>query len=156
MARIAPIKTAAQATANYKQNGGSANAANNWATNLSSDLPAVFAAAAAAVGTWQQNVSTAEAATAFTTGLQRASNNTAATVAKINGPAKTTFQTQVQAAGSPGGNYSTFSTNWQPAVATEVANLNRTNPRGTTADNIARAVAMMNWAAAQKGKFKVK
>ena len=69
MARVAPMKTPAQAAANFAANGGAPSAATNWATNLSSNLPAVFAAAAAAVGLWQANVSTAEAATAYKSGL---------------------------------------------------------------------------------------
>jgi hypothetical protein len=154
MARIAPLKTPAQAAANYARNGGSPTAAALWATNLSADLPAVFAAAKAAGPTWQQNVNTPQALLNYGNGLTRASNNTAPIIAKINGPSKNTFQQQVTAAGGPGGKYTGFAGAWMPAVSTQVANLDRTNPRGPSGTNQARMDAQYNWAVSQHGKFK--
>jgi hypothetical protein len=154
MARIAPVKTPAHAAANYVANGGAPAAANNWATNLALDLPAVFAAAAKQVGFWSSQVSTVEAQNNYVNGLNKAAANTAPIIAKINGPAKGTYTAQVRAAGGPGGRYLAFANQWMPAVATERANLDRTNPRGDRAANRARQAVYDTWVDTQAGKFR--
>lgn len=154
MARIAPMKTPAQASTNYANNGGSAQAATNWATNLSADLPAVFAAASAKVGFWSSQVSTVQAQNNYVSGLNKASANTAPIIAKIQGPSKSTFSAQVRAAGGPGGRYTAFAAAFLPAVSTEIANLNRTNPRGDKTANRARLNAYLDWLDSQAGKFR--
>lgn len=156
MARVVPIKSAAVASANYGTNGGSTTAQTNWATNFSSDIPAILSAAAAAVSTWQQNVATQQAATNFVNGLNTAKNNAGAIATKVNGVGKASYTAGVKAAAAAGGNYATFSANYQPAVAQEVATLNATNPRGDAAANQARMIAYNTWATAQHGKFRVK
>lgn len=148
------MKTAAQAALNYKNNGGSANTANLWASNLVPALPKAFANAAKQVSYWQSQVGSPQAATNYVDGLNTAAQNTAPIAAKINGPAKTTYSTQVSAAGSPGGNYSNFSAEFLPAVSAEIQTLNATNPRGTKADNRARLNAYLDWLDTQAGKFK--
>lgn len=149
-----PIKTAVAATAKYGTNGGSATAAADWAAGWSVDPAAIFAAAAAAVDTWQANVSTPLAAANFKAGLAKADPQAA--INKVNGPSKATFSAGVKAAAAPGGNYSTFSTAWQGALSTELATLNRTNPRGDRTTNRARQAAYDAWVDQQAGKFRVK
>jgi hypothetical protein len=154
MAKI--IKTAATATANYGTNGGAAIAANNWATNYSADIPAILAAAVAAVPLWQTNVALPQSAINMTNGLNRAKLNAGAIATKVNSVGKASFSAGVKAASLPGGDYSTFSAAWQPAVAQEVAQLNISNPRGTRLDNRARQAAYDAWVDTQAGKFRVK
>jgi len=154
MARIAPIKTPQQAAANYGTNGGAASAANNWATNFTTDIPAILSAAAAAVSFWQSQVSTQQAATNFTNGLNAAKNNVTAIAAKVNSVGKASFSAGVKAAAT--GNYMTFASSFMPAVANEVSLLDRTNPRGDRAANRARQAAYDAWIDSQTGKFRVK
>ena len=154
MARTKPIKTAAQAAANYGTNGGAAAAAALWANNLLIDFPGVLDAAAASGTFWQSQVSTAQALSNFKTGLGRAKNNMAVISGKINGVAKNSFSAGVKAAAS--GNYLEFAGAWMPAVAQEVLQLDRTNPRGDRATNRARQAAYDQWIDSQAGKFRVK
>jgi hypothetical protein len=154
MARIAPIKTAAQAAASYGTNGGGATAAQNWANGFTADIPAILSAAAAAVGRWQEAVVSDQAAQNFTSGLNRAKNNAGAIAAKVNGVGKASFSAGVKAASQ--GNYLAFSQAFQNAVATEVSQLDRTNPRGDRATNRARQAAYDAWIDSQAGKFRVK
>ena len=156
MARIAPIKTAAQAAANYGTNGGAPAAANNWATNFTADIPAILSAAAAAVGTWQTNVALPQSAINFTNGLNAAKQNAAAIATKVNSVGKASFTAGVKAAAAPTGDYSLFSNKWMPAVAQEVATLNLTNPRGDRAANRARQAAYDAWIDTQAGNYRVK
>jgi len=152
--KLRPPKTAAQAAAAYGTNGGSPNAANAWAANLSINFAQVLQRAAAAVGTWQQNVSTAEAAAMFTGGLNRAAQNVSVAVAKINGPSKATFSAQVKVAST--GNYQAFATKFVPAVDAEAASLAAQYPGTDSASGTARMLAMNAWLIAQKGNFRTK
>ncbi len=154
MPRIAPVKTAAQAAAAYGANGGSSTAAANWANNFSADIPAILSAAAAAVGSWQDAVSTDQAAQNFTAGLNKAKGNAAAIAQKVQGVGKNSFSAGVKAAST--GNYAQFAAAWQGAVTTQVAQLDRTNPRGDRSANRARQAAYDAWVDSQAGKFRVK
>jgi len=156
MARIAPIKSATTAAGNYGTNGGSVAAQSNWAANFSADIPAILSAAAAAVGTWQTNVSLPQSATNFVNGLNAAKQSAPAIATKVNTVGKASFTAGVKAAALPTGNYSAFSAKFQPSVAAEVQQLNMTNPRGDAAANTARMVAYNAWALMQKGNFRVK
>lgn len=156
MARTVPIKSATVAAGNYGTNGGSAQAQQNWATGYTTDIPAILSAAAAAVTTWQENVSTAESAANFVNGLNAAKANAGAIATKVNGVGKASYTAGVKAAAAPGGNYAAFSAKYQPAVAQEVATLNATNPRGDAAQNTQRMLAYNQWAISQKGQFRVK
>jgi hypothetical protein len=148
------MKTPAQAAADYAAAAGSASAANLWATNLSADLPQVFANAVSAAALWQQEVSGAAALANYKGGLQKAASNVQPIIAKIQGPAKATYSAQVRVAGAPGGNYAAFSAQFMPAVGTEVATLNRTNPRGDFDQNLTRQNTYLIWLHGQKGQFK--
>jgi hypothetical protein len=152
--KLGAPKTAAQAAANYGTNGGSAAAANAWAQNLGTNFAAVLAKAAAAVGTWQANVSTLEAASNFQGGLQRAAQNVSVAVAKINGPSKATFSAQVKVAST--GNYQTFATKFIPAVDAQAQAIASQNPGTDSASGTARMLAMNAWLISQKGNFRVK
>jgi hypothetical protein len=152
--KLAPPKTPAQAASNYGTNGGSVQAANNWAANLSSNFAAVLSAAAAAVGTWQANVSTQQAAADYQSGLNRAKNNIPTITTKINGPSKATFTAQVKAAAT--GNYQTFANKFVPAVDAQAAAIASQYPGTDPASGTQRMVAMNAWLISQKGQFKVK
>ena len=152
--KMSPPKTPAQAAAAYGTNGGSPTAANAWAANLSVNFAQVLAKAAQAVGTWQANVSTSEAAANFTGGLNRAAQNVSVAVAKINGPSKATFSAQVKVAST--GNYQTFATKFIPAVDAQAASIAAQNPGTDPASGTARMIAMNAWLIAQRGQFRVK
>lgn len=154
MARVAPVKTAAQAAAKYGANGSSGSAATEWASGYTADIPGILDAAARSVSYWQSQVSTALAASNFTTGLGRAKNNVAAIAAKVNGVGKASFSAGIRAASQ--GAYLAFSQLWQGAVASEVATLDRTNPRGDRAANRMRQAVYDAWVDTQEGKFRVK
>lgn len=144
------MKTPAQAAANYGTNGGSASSAALWAADWSAAIPTMKARAVAQVGFWQSQVSSPAAATAFSDGVN-GFDATAAT-AKANGAGKSSFQAGVQTAAK--GKYLSFAGEFLPAVATIVATLNRTNPRGTKADNRNRLNAYLDALEAQAGNFK--
>jgi len=154
MSRMAPAKTAAQAAALYGVNGSSVNTANLWAANLSSNFAAILQKAAAAVGTWQAAVSTAEAAAMFTGGLNRAAQNVAVAVAKINGPSKNTFAAQIKVAST--GNYQTFATSFVPAVDAMAAQIAMQYPGTDPASGTQRMLAMNAWLISKRGAFRVK
>lgn len=156
MARISPVKSSQVAAANFAKNGGAPDAANNWATNFTADIPSILAAAAEAVGRWQDAVSTDQARSNFVSGLNRAKSNVAAIATKVMGVGKSSFSAGIKAAGAPNGNYSLFSAKWQPAVAAQVQTLNMTNPRGTRADNRSRQAAYDAWVDTQANNFRVK
>ena len=150
------MKTAAQAVANYGTNGGSANAANQWAADFSANITAILTAAKNAVGTWQAAVADPQSATNFQNGLNRALANTGPIVTKVNGVGKASFTAGVKAAAAPGGDYATFAPAWMTAVGQEVSQLNISNPRGDRAANRARQAAYDQWVDTQTGKFRVK
>ena len=152
--KMSPPKTPAQAAAAYGTNGSAPAAANLWAANLSINFAQVLSKAAAAVGTWQANVSTSEAANNFTGGLNRAAQNVSVAVAKINGPSKATFSAQVKVAST--GNYNTFATKFIPAVDAEAASLMSQYPGTDPASGTQRMIAMNAWLIAQRGQFRVK
>lgn len=156
MAKIAPVKTPSTATANYGTNGGSPNAAQNWSTNFSADIPAILSAAAASVGNWQAAVSTAMAASNFVAGLNKAKSNVAAIQTKVQTVSKASYTAGVKAAAGPNGNYAQFSGKYQPAVQAQVQQLNATNPRGPKGTNQGRMIAFNDWITAQHGAFRVK
>lgn len=154
MARVAPIKTGQQAAAAYGTKGGAAAAAQAWAAGYTADVGAILSAAAAASQAWVDGVTAPQATLNFKAGLARAQNNIPAITAKVNGVGMASFAAGVKAAAM--GNYLAFANNWQTAVATEVANLDRTNPRGDTATNRARQAVYDQWVDSQAGKFRVK
>lgn len=154
MARVRPIKSPATAAERYGLNGSSANATADWAKNFSADIPAILDAAAKAIPRWQEAVSTVEAAHAMQRGLTRAKSNSAAIAAKVNGVGKQSFAAGVRAAST--GHYLAFANEFMPAVANQVATLDRTHPRGNRADNRARQAAYDTWIDSQAGKFRVK
>ncbi|MGH9809763.1 MAG: hypothetical protein ACRD9W_21355 [Terriglobia bacterium] len=106
--------------------------------------------AAAQVGFWQSQVSTQKAADAFNAGVTNFDSNAA--TAKANGAGKSSFQAGVQTASK--GKYLGFAGEFIPAVSQIVANLDRTNPRGTKADNRNRLNAFLDALEAQAGNFK--
>lgn len=148
------MKTPQQAANNYGTNGGSPTAAALWASNYSADIPGILDAAASAIPRWQAAVAEQQAAINMATGLNRAKQNTTAIATKVNGVGKASYSAGVKAAAS--GNYLSFANQWMPAVANEVANLDRTNPRGDRTANRARQAAYDAWVDTQIGKFRVK
>jgi hypothetical protein len=148
------MKTPAQAANNYGTNASSATSANLWAANYNADIPGHLDAAITALDRWQAAVADPAAKDMMNKGLTRAKNNVTAIANKVNGPGKNSFQAGTKAAAS--GNYLTFANQFMPAVANEVATLDRTNPRGTRADNRARQAAFDQWIDSQSGNFRVK
>lgn len=144
------MKTAQQAAQNYGTNGGSGNAANLWAADWSAAIPTMKTRAAAQVGYWQSQVSSIEAASAFVAGVNGFDANAA--TAKANGAGKSSFSAGVKMAST--GKYLSFASEFIPAVATIVQNLNRTNPRGDKTQNRARLNAYLDALEAQGGNFK--
>ena len=108
--------------------------------------------AAAAVGTWQANVGSAQAAANFTKGLNKAKAKQATVATKVTNVSSAALAAGVRAAST--GSYLAFSTSWLTAVGQEVATLNQTNPRGTRAQNRQRQAAYDAWVDQQKGNFK--
>lgn len=150
-----PVKSASDASAKYAANGGSTAAGNDWASGFLADPDAIFAAAAAAVDDWADAVNTDSAKKNFVSGLQKV--NKVALTAKVNGAGKASFTSGVKSAGGPGGNYVAFSSSYQPWLATELANLNRTNPRSSDkASNRARLNQFLDDLEAKSGTFRVR
>lgn len=150
------MKTAQQAATKYVTNGSAPAAAQLWSADFLAALPTMFDKAIAAIPTWQAAVSDPAAATMMAKGLNRAKSNTGPITTKVNGPAQASFSSGVRVAGGPGGAYSSFAAVWIPAVSTEVATLNQTNPRGTRAQNRARQAAYDAWVDQQAGNFRQK
>lgn len=149
-----PVKSAAVAAANYGTAGGSSAAGAAWAAGFLADPAAIFAAAADSVDEWQAAVNTQQAADNFVAGLGKV--NIAAVTKKVNGVGKSSFTAGVNAAAGPGGNYMAFSSAFQPWMTTELANLNRTNPRGDKSANRARLNTFLDDLEAKAGTFRVK
>lgn len=149
------MKTAAQAAANYVTNGATAATATLWSTDYIAALPTMLDKAIAAIPTWQANVSTPLAASNMTKGLTRAKSKTAAITTKVTTVGVPAYQAGIRTAGGPGGNYQAFIGPFLTAVASEVATLNTTNPRGTRAQNRARQAAYDTWIDTQAGNFRV-
>jgi hypothetical protein len=150
------MKTAATAVTNYGTNGGSANAATAWASGFSTNVDAILSAAIKAIPLWQSAVATQQAATNMASGLNRAKQNEAAIITKVNGVGKNSFSAGVKAAAGPGGAYASFAPNWMAAVGSEVQQLNVSNPRGDRAANRQRQSAYDAWVDTQAGKYRVK
>jgi hypothetical protein len=148
------IKSAAQAAAKYGTNGGSAQAATEWANGFSADIPGILDKAIAAGPRWQAAVNDPQSLVNLRNGLNRAKNNVGAITTKVQGVGKSSFSAGVRAAAT--GNYLTFSQAWQTAVGNEVLQLNNSNPRGDRAANRARQAAYDAWIDGQGGKFRVK
>jgi hypothetical protein len=146
------MKTPQQAATKYGTNGAAATSVALWAQNFNAEYLNMLNDAAAAVGTWQANVGSPQAAANFTKGLNKAKakQNTVAT--KVTNVSSAALAAGVRAAST--GAYLAFSNAWLPAVANEVATLNQTNPRGTRAENRARQAAYDAWVDQQKGNFK--
>jgi hypothetical protein len=149
-----PIKTAQQAADKYGANGSSATASTLWANNFNADIPGMLAAAQAAIPRWQTAVQDPQAATNMNNGLNRAKNKAGAIAAKVSSTGKASFQAGVRAAAADA--YLAFAQAWQGAVANEVGQLDRTNPRGDRAANRARQAAYDLWVDSQAGNFRVK
>lgn len=150
------MKTAAQAAAAYVANGSAPAAVTLWATDYNAAYPSMISKAIAAIPLWQANVATAEAAKNMSSGLTKAGTKQAAVAAKVTGAGSASFAAGVRAAGGPGGDYTAFIGPFLTAVATEVATLNTTNPRGTRQQNRARQAAYDAWIDSQAGNFRVK
>jgi hypothetical protein len=150
------MKTAATATLNYGNNGGSAAAQTAWANNFSANIDAILSAAIKAVPQWQAAVATQQAATNMQAGLTKAKGNEAAIISKVQGVGKASFSAGVRAAALPGGDYTTFAGAWMPAVTQERATLDISNPRGDDAANTARMLAYNSWAISKRGQYRVK
>lgn len=146
------MKTPQQAATKYGTNGAAATATALWAANFNAEYLNMLADAAAAVGTWQANVGTAQAAANFTAGLNKAKAKQATVATKVTNVSAAALAAGVRAAST--GAYLTFSNAWLPAVAQEVSTLNQTNPRGTRAQNRARQAAYDAWVDQQNGKFR--
>ena len=149
------MKTPQQATDKYGTNGGSLATQTLWAADYVANMPSIFTAAAAAVPLWQAAVATQDAANRFVAGLNRAKQNTTAIALKVNTVGKASYSAGVKAAAAVGGNYSTFSAKWMPAVAQEVSTLNISNPRGDRAANRQRQAVYDAWVDTQAGDFRV-
>lgn len=146
------MKTPSQAAARYVNNGSTADAQNAWASDFLAAIPSMQARAKAQVSYWQSQVSTQEAAAAYVDGIDRM--NVTQVTTKVNGAGKASFAAGVRASGGPGGKYTGFINEFMPAVSTEVQTLDRTNPRGTPAQNRARLNTYLDWLESQKGNFK--
>lgn len=146
------MKTPTQAAQRYANNGSSADAQNAWASDFLAALPVMQARAKSQVGFWQSQVSTQKAAEAYVDGIDRM--NVTQVTAKVNGAGKASLAAGVRASGGAGGKYTSFIGEFLPAVSTEIQTLDRTNPRGTPAQNRARLNAYLDWLEGQKGNFK--
>jgi hypothetical protein len=146
------MKTPQQAATLYGTNGSAPAATQLWAANFNSNFLSMLDKAAAAVGTWQANVSSPVAAKNFTGGLQKAKGKQTTVATKVTTVGAPALAAGVRAAST--GAYLSFSQEWMPAVAAEVANLNATNPRGTRAQNRARQAAYDAWVDTQQGNFR--
>lgn len=149
------MKTAQQAAAAYVANGTTPTAAQLWSTDYVAALPTMLDKAIAAIPLWQQNVSTALAASNMNKGLTRAKGKTSQITTKVTGPGQASFTAGVRAAGSATGNYTAFIGPWMSAVSNEVSVLNASNPRGTRAQNRARQAAYDQWVDTQAGNFRI-
>ena len=150
------MKTVQQAAANYVKNGGAQAAADTWAANFSANIPGILQAAIDAIPRWQEAVATAQAAANMGTGLTRAKGNVSAITAKVTTVGKASFKAGVTAAGAPNGDYSLFIGKFMPDVASEVQQLNITNPRGDRSANRARQAAYDSWIDSRAGMYRVK
>lgn len=150
------MKTAADASANYGTNGGSVAAGNLWATNFSSNIPAILQAAIDAGDRWQAALADPQALVNLKAGLARAKTQVGAIATKVTTVGKASFSAGVKAAAAATGDYSVFASKWMPAVAQEVAQLNLSNPRGDRAANRARQAAYDAWVDTQANNFRVK
>lgn len=148
------MKTPAQSATKYSTNGSAPTATQLWAANFNANMPAIFDAAARAVGLWQAAVSDPISAQHFTSGLAKAKNNINAIATKVTNVGAPALAAGVRAAGAVGGKYSDFINEFLPAVSQEVATLNQTNPRGTRQQNRARQAAYDAWIDSQAGNFK--
>lgn len=146
------MKTPQQAATKYGTNGAAATATALWAANYNAEYLSMLTAASGAVGTWQANVASAQAAANFTKGLTKARAKQATVATKVTNVSAASLAAGVRAAAT--GSYLTFATAWMGAVASEVNTLNQTNPRGTRADNRARQAAYDAWIDQQAGNFR--
>lgn len=136
--------TAAAAAAKYVARASGAGT--YWATGYLTAKVNPFAAAAAAAGYWLQRVN--EAGTAqFTKGLNAVDQAAVARLVSTQGA--TLYNQGITNKGAP--NYTKASAGLIPALQSAAASL---PPRGTLQQNIARATAMMNAAAAMRGQYR--
>jgi hypothetical protein len=137
--------TAASAAAKYTQRASGAGT--YWATGYLTAKVNPFAAAAAAANYWLQRIN--EAGTAgFVTGLNNVDQAAVARLVSTQGP--TLYNQGITNKGAP--NYAKAASGLIPALQNAAAAL---PPRGTLQQNIARATAMMQAAAAMRGQFRV-
>ncbi len=136
--------TPATAAANYT--AGASAKGTKWATNYLQSKVNPFDAASAASGTWLQNINTAGEAS-FKAGLARVNQQNVATLVSTQGP--TLYSQGITNKGTP--KYTTAAQQLIPALQNAAANL---PPRGTLAQNIARSAAMIQAAAAMRGKYR--
>ena len=110
-----------------------AGASGKWRDNVLTPRRDPFQAAKAAVGFWQQRVSSAEAAANYTAGLDKV--NIAEFQATVNGQGQANYRNGVTTKTSKMG---TFLSNFLPKLGGILQNLDRTNPRGDFNANLAR------------------
>ncbi|HEY2675463.1 MAG TPA: hypothetical protein VGI65_00740 [Steroidobacteraceae bacterium] len=144
--QIGQKTTAAAAAAKYTARASGAGT--YWATGYLTSKVNPFQAAAAAANYWLQRVN--EAGTAmYTAGLNAVDQVAVARLVSTQGP--TLYNQGITNKGSP--NYAKSSTGLIPALQNAAAAL---PPRGTLQQNIARATAMMNAAAAMRGLYRAR
>lgn len=110
-----------------------AGAATKWRDKVLTPRRDPFQAAKAAVGFWQQQVSSADAAAAYTRGLDNV--NIAEFTATVNGAGMANYSNGVRTKTSKMG---AFLNVFLPKLGNIVSNLDRTNPRGDFNANMAR------------------
>lgn len=144
--QIGAKTTAASAAAKYTQRASGAGT--YWATGYLTSKVNPFAAAAASASYWLQRVNEAGTA-AFTQGLNAVDQ---AAVAKLVSQQGATLYNQgITNKGSP--NYAKAANGLIPALQSAASAL---PPRGNLQQNIARATAMMQAAAAMRGQYRAR
>lgn len=124
-----------------------ANAAPKWTSNVLMPRRDPFQAAIAAIPFWQQQVSSAAAAAAMAKGLN--SVNIAEFQATVQGQGQANYRNGVTTKTSK---MSTFLQSFIPKLGNILQNLDRTNPRGGYAQNVARLQAYLDAVHATAGQ----
>jgi hypothetical protein len=144
--QIGTKTTAAAAAAKYVARASGAGT--YWATGYLTSKVNPFTAAAAAAAYWLQRVQQA-GIPAYTAGLQAVDQAAVARLVSTQGP--TLYNQGITNKGAP--NYTKASAGLIPALQSAASAL---PPRGNLQQNINRAVAMMNAAAAMRGQFRAR
>lgn len=142
--QIGAKTTPSVASANYTT--GASNKGAKWATNYLQSKVDPFAAAAAAANTWLARINEVGTAS-FVRGLNAVDKVQVAKLVSTQGP--TLYASGITNKGAP--NYSKSAQGLIPALQQAAANL---PPRGTSAQNDQRMLAMVAAARGMKGQFK--